>query len=93
MVNTVAPFIWSSFVTKYDTVIVSPSKGSALITPSPKYISNCPKSFSCTYHALLVESKPLISVDSVHAELEPPVDSTVTVILFVSTPSSVNGNL
>ena len=80
-------------VTRYEIVIVSPSKGSALTTPSPKYTSNNPWSFSCTYHTVLFEFTALISVERVHAEDEPPVDCTVTVILDVSASSSVSGNL
>ena len=73
--------------------MVSPSKGSALITPSPKYTSNKPWSFSWTYHTLLSLSTELISVDCDQEEVEPPVDATVTVILVVSTLSSDNENL
>ena len=93
IVNDVAPSACCSFVTRYDIVIVSPSNGSALITPSPKYTSNCPWSFSCTYHTLLSLSTPLISSDFDHADEPPPVDCTVTVTLDVSTSSSVSGNL
>ena len=93
IVNMFAPSVCVAFVTRYDIVIVSPSKGSALITPSPKYTSNKPWSFSCTYHTLLSLSTPLISSDFAHEDEPPPVDCTVTVILEVSTNSSDSANL
>ena len=73
-------------------LIVSPSKGSALTLPSPKYISKNPSSFSCTYQTSDLDVTEEISFAWVHAEVEVP-EVIVIEILEVSTFASVIGNL